>query len=110
MSNIISINKSTEGLNVNVLSAYIDAQYNQRIPEEVFFVAGAILTVVLPELFFSIYGGLIPFFVFASSLIGGVGLGLAKYNDKSPYQTLSLSNQTVSQVQPRKENTRKEAA
>ncbi len=109
MSNVISINKGNKRSN-DFLGAYIEAQNNQRIPEEVFFAAGAILTVGLPEFIFSIYGGLIPFFVFASSLVAGVGLGLANYYYKSPYQTLSLSDRSGLQVPPGKKGTTKKAA
>lgn len=107
MSNIVSINRDNE---VSFLGAYIEAQNNQRIPEEVFFVAGVILTVGLPESFLVIYGGLIPFIVFASSLLAGAGLGLAIDYYKSPYQTLSLSKEAGSQSPTRKDDTTRIAA
>ena len=109
MSNVISINKGNKRSN-DFLGAYIEAQNNRRIPEEIFFVAGAILTVGLPEFIFSIYGGLIPFFVFASSLLVGAGSGLANYYYRSPYLTLSLSDRAGLQVPPGKKDTTDKAA
>jgi hypothetical protein len=110
MSNVASINKGNKGSKDSFLAAYIEAQNNQRIPEEVFFVAGAILTVGLPEFFFSFYGGLIPFFVLAISLLVGAGLGVATYYYRSPYQTLALSKGAVAQAPPSRKGTTKKAA
>lgn len=110
MRNIVSINNDNKSDNDVFLGAYIEAQKNQRIPEEVYFVAGAILTVGLPEIFFIFYGGLIPFFVFASSLLVGIGLGVTKYYYGSPYQTLSLARGTVSQAPPSEQDTTRKAA
>lgn len=110
MSNVISINKNSEGDKGSFLGAYIEAQNNQHIPEEVFFVAGVILTVGLPEFLLSVYGGLIPFIVFASSLLAGIGLGLATDYYKTPYQTLSLSKGTESQVSTSRNDTTRKAA
>ena len=110
MSKSVSISKENKSRKDCFLGAYIEAQNNQRIPEEVYFVAGAILTVGLPEFFFSFYGGLIPFFVFATSLLAGVGLGLATYYYELLYQPLLLNIGTVSQVPPSKKNTTKKAA
>ena len=110
MNNVVTINKNNKGSNASFLSAYIEAQNNQRIPDEVFFVAGAILTVGLPEFFFSFYGGLILFFVFAGMLLVGAGLGVAAYYYRSSYQTLTLSRGTVSQVPPSAQDTTKKAA
>lgn len=109
MNNVVSINKDNNGSR-DLFGAYIKAQNNQRIPEEVFFVAGVILTVGLPELFFSIYGGLVPFIVFASTMLVGAGLGLATNYYKSPYQTLSLSKEPVPQFPTSKKGTTKKAA
>jgi hypothetical protein len=111
MTNIVSINKdSKQRSSDNFLGAYIDAQNNQRIPEEVIFVAGVILTLGLPEFFLSIYGGLIPLIVFASSLLVGSGLGVAINYYKLPYQTLSLNEEAESQVPASKNDTKKKAA
>ena len=107
MSKIVSINKCNRG---DFLGTYIEAQNNQRIPDEVFFVAGAILTVGLPAFFFSVDGGLIPFFLFVSSLLVGIGLGLANYYYRLPYQTLSLSKGIVPQAPPSKQDTTEKAA
>jgi hypothetical protein len=107
MSNIIPINKENKG---GFLGAYIEAQNNQRIPEEVYFVAGVILTVGLPETFFGIYGGLIPFVVFGSSLMIGAGLGWAFDYYKPSYQTLSLCQGNAPRVTARKNDTTKKAA
>lgn len=109
MNNVVSFNKDKNGSR-DLFGAYIRAQNNQRIPEEVFFAAGVILTVGLPELFFSIYGGLLPFIVFASTMLVGVGLGLAINNYKSPYQTLSLSKEPVTQSPTSRKGTTKKAA
>lgn len=110
MSNIVTFNKYNKGNKGSFLGAYINAQNNQRIPEEVIFVAGVILTVGLPEIFLSVYGGLIPLIVFASSLLMGVGLGLVTDYYKTPYQTLSLSKGTVLQVPANRNDTTKKAA
>jgi hypothetical protein len=110
MSNVVSIDKHSTGHGDSFLGEYIESQNNQRIPEVVFFVAGAILTIGLPELYFSIYGGLIPFFVFAGCLLSGAGLGVGVYRFRSPYQILAINGRTVSQVTPSKEDTTKKAA
>ena len=109
MGNIVSITKATRGCNDSFLGSYIEAQNKQGILEEVFFVAGVILTVGLPEFFFIFYGGLIPFFVLAGSLLAGAGLGFAIYTFRSPYQTLSLSNGILPQVTPSKPDAKKAA-
>lgn len=110
MTNVAPINRNNKDNNDIFLGAYIEAQKNQRIPEEVYFAAGAILTVGLPEIFFIVYGGLIPFFVFASSLLVGAGLGVAKYRYGSSYQTLSLGIGPASQAPPSRRDTTKKAA
>lgn len=93
------------------LSAYIKAQNNQRIPDEVFFVAGAILTVGLPELFFSFYGGFVLFLLLAGSLLVGAVVGVATYYYRSPFQTLSLKKATtILEVPPNRKDTTRKAA
>jgi hypothetical protein len=104
MSNLISINKGS------FLGDYIDAQNNQRIPEEVFFVAGVILTVGLPGYFNSVYAGLIPFLVFASTFLIGAGLGLAAYFYTLPYQIISLDKEAMPEASTSKSDTTKKAA
>lgn len=110
MSNVVLTFKDHKVSNHDFLGAYIEAQNNQRIPDEVVFVAGAILTVGLPEFFFSFYGGLIPFFVLAGSVLAGAGLGVVTYYHKPPYLTLSLGKGIVLQRPPNKKDTTGRAA
>jgi len=110
MGDVVSINRQHQGSTYNFMGAYIKAQKNQRIPEEVTFVAGVILTVGLPEYFLSVYGGLIAFIVFAVSLIVGVGLGVALDYYKLPNQLLSLRKQVVSHAPTNENDNTKKAA
>lgn len=107
MNNIIKIDRENKN---GFLGAYIEAQNNQRIPEEVYFVAGVVLTVGLPEIFLTIYGGLIPFIVFASSLAAGAGLGSAFNHYRSPYQSLSLGRGTAPRADASRNDTTRKAA
>lgn len=107
MNNIIKIHRENMD---GFLGAYIEAQNNQRIPEEVRFAAGVILTVGLPEIFFTIYGGLIPLIVFAGIFTVGVGLGGVFEQHKAPYQTLSLWKGPAPRVPARRNDTTKKAA
>jgi hypothetical protein len=110
MSNVASIDDGHRNRKGGFLGSYIKAQNDQRIPEEVFFVAGVILTVGLPELVLSIYGGLTPFIVLASTLLAGGGLGLVAYCYKLPHQTMWLDTEAISRVPMSESDMTKKAA
>jgi hypothetical protein len=59
--------------------AYIYARKNERIPETVLFMAGVFLTVALPQIICTAYGGIIPFIAFATTASAGSILGLVMY-------------------------------
>lgn len=107
MNNIIKLNRENQS---GFLSRYLEAQNNRFIPEELYFVAGVILTVGLPEIFFTIYGGLIPFIVFGSIATVGVGLGWAFDRYRAPYQSLSLRKGSAPTVHTSRNDTTKKAA
>lgn len=107
MNNIIRIDRENKD---GFLGDYIEAQNNRRIPEEVYFVAGVIFTVGLPEIFFVIYGGLIPFVVFASGLTVGAMLGWAFDRLKAPRQSLSIWKGGAPRVHTGRGDTTKRAA
>jgi hypothetical protein len=67
------------------LGAYSHAQDNERIPKTALFIAGAFLTVALPQIICTAYGGIIPFIAFASSASVGSIIGLIMYR-QMPYQ------------------------
>lgn len=51
-----------------------------KIPEDIFFALGAVLTIALPEgIFAAAYGGLASFAVFIATAVVGCAAGLAMY-------------------------------
>jgi hypothetical protein len=107
MNNIINLNRENRN---GFLGGYVEAQNNRFIPEELYFVAGVILTVGLPEIFFTIYGGLIPFIVFGSIATAGAGLGWAFNRYRAPYQSLSLRKGPAPNVHASRNDRTKKAA
>lgn len=70
------------------LGAYSYAQNNERIPDTALFFAGVLLTVALPQIICTAYGGIIPFIAFAGSAFIGSVLGWVRYR-QMPYRALS---------------------
>lgn len=94
MDNVVSINR------VKVLGAYIDAQNGELIPEDAYFYAGVLLSVVLPQFTFFVYGGPLPLLAFAVIVLAGSIYGLARY--RSPYRFPSCVDRgTEARVPPR---------
>lgn len=74
MNNVTSINSKM------VLGSYIDAQSSEQRPEEVFFVVGAILALVLPPIgLYSVFGW-VMLLAFAVIAVAGARWGKAMYN------------------------------
>jgi hypothetical protein len=73
MDKAVSINRK------KFLGAYIDAPNGNHIPEDAYFCAGVFLSVLLPQLTFVAYGGILPLVVFALTAAAGSACGLAKY-------------------------------
>lgn len=65
------------------LGAYSDARGRERIPETARFFAGVILTMALPQLICTAYGGFIPFIAFAATASAGTLIGWAMYRQAS---------------------------
>jgi hypothetical protein len=70
------------------LGDYSYAQNNERIPDTALFFVGVLLTVALPQIICTAYGGIIPLTAFASSALVGSVLGWVRYR-QMPYQALS---------------------
>ena len=104
MSNVVALNSR------RFLGAYCEAQNSKSIPEEVFFFTGVILTIVLPQIIYSAYGGLVILFMFAGVALAGTFLGVAMYY-QLPYKLISFAKMgTVPQAPPSGSNTLKKAA
>jgi hypothetical protein len=71
------------------LGTYYYAQSVERIPEQLLFVAGVILTVALPQIIFAAYGGIIPLIAFACCASIGSSLGWFMYR-QMPFQVPSF--------------------
>ncbi len=72
------------------LGAYSNARDGERVPETVLFFAGVFLTVGLPEIICTAYGGIIPFIAFAATASAGSLLGWAIYR-QTPYTFASCA-------------------
>jgi hypothetical protein len=70
------------------LGGYISALEGERINEAVLFIAGVFLTVALPQIICTAYGGIIPFIAFASTASAGSLLGWIMYRH-APYGVVS---------------------
>jgi hypothetical protein len=70
------------------LGEYSYAQERERIPEAVLFYAGVILTVALPQIICTAYGGIIPFIAFAGTASAGSLIGWAMYR-QAPHRVAS---------------------
>jgi hypothetical protein len=81
-NNVFSINKR------KFLGSYCEVQNSERIPEEAIFFTGVILSVVLPEIIYCVYGGPVPPIVFAGVALVGTLLGVASYHQQ-PYEPIS---------------------
>jgi len=69
------------------LGGYSRSLERERINETVLFFAGVFLTVVLPQIICTAYGGIIPFIAFASTASAGSLLGWFMYRH-APYRAL----------------------
>ena len=108
MSNVIPINNRKS--NRNFLGDYFYAQNSEHIPDEAAFFAGIIMAKVLPELFYSVYGGLVPLIAFAGTAVVGFIWGLIMYY-RFPFRVIScISKGNVPQAPPGKNSTLKRAA
>jgi hypothetical protein len=92
MGKVTSINKG------RFLGSYSDAQKSERIPDAVYFVTGVMLSIVLPQMIYSVYGGFVPLIAFVSSTLTGFFLGLVVYR-LSPERRIScVATATVPQA------------
>lgn len=104
MSKVESINSR------KVLGAYCDAQNNERLPEEAFFVTGVILTVVCPQIIFYSYGGIIPLIALSGSALVGTLLGLSMHR-QSAYRVIStIRTGNIPQAPTNEDRTTRKAA
>ncbi len=104
MNNVITLNGRM------FLSAYCDEQNGVRIPDEAPFVIGVIFSIVLPQIIFFSYGGLVPLIAFVVNALAGTIWGLVLYR-KAPYRIIScISRGTLPQAPPSGHTTLKKAA
>lgn len=73
MGKVTSINKG------RFLGSYSEAQNSERIPDAVYFVTGVMVSMVVPQIIYSVYGGFVPLIAFVCSSLTGFFLGLAVY-------------------------------
>jgi len=108
MNNVISIDRRSK--NRKVLGITLSAQNSGYIPDEAFFFTGILLSIVLPEGIYSVYGGIFPLTAFAGCALAGLIWGLIRYYI-SPYRIIScVSTGTVPQSPPGEDTMRKKAA
>jgi hypothetical protein len=101
MEKVVSINAG------QFLGSYRDTQNNKQfIPEDSLFVAGVLLSMVLPELIYIAYGGFLPLIAFAGSAVAGSTWGVAMYY-KSPERTISYASTGIGPKSLPGESTRK---
>jgi hypothetical protein len=97
MSNLISINRGS------FLGAYRDSQNGKFNPDEVFYITGLVLSSVLPEIIYCIYGGVAPIMVFGGSLLVGSTWGFIMYR-RMPYPFISCVSRKTAQHAPPSES------
>jgi hypothetical protein len=108
MNNVISINNRKS--NGNFLGDYRYARNSERIPDEAIFFAGIIMAKVLPELFYSVYGGIIPLTAFVGTAAAGTICGLLMYY-QFPFRIIScVDTGTVPQTPQSESSPLKKAA
>lgn len=105
MNKVVSININRKRL----LGAYY-AQNNNRIPEDAFFFTGVILSMGLPEGFYSVYGGLVPFMMFAGSALVGSIWGVARYRRSPAHNIPCINTGTMPRAPQSKDTNQKKAA
>jgi hypothetical protein len=94
MGKVVSINKG------RFLGSYSEAENSQRIPDAVYFVAGVLVSMVYPQIIYSVYGGFVPLIAFVCSALTGFVLGVVVYRF-SPHRIISCVNTgTVPQAPP----------
>lgn len=74
MSNVVSINDR------KFLGGYSSSQANERVPEGTMFIAGVLLTMIVPVISYCSYGGPVPPIVFACAAMAGTIGGMIKHN------------------------------
>lgn len=79
MFEVASINRG------KFLGSYCDDARKERIPDQVYFAAGVLLSLGLSQFIFGVYGGATVVTAFAGSAAAGVVWGLVKYL-RGPYQ------------------------
>ena len=97
MGKIASINEG------KFLGSYAEAGSKEWIPDGIYFAAGVVITVALPQLFYSVYGGIVPLVAFLGSSLAGLTLGLI-IRRLAPYTITSCVGMgTVPQAPPEEE-------
>jgi VIT1/CCC1 family predicted Fe2+/Mn2+ transporter len=109
MNNVVSINKRRSNER-KFLDAYSDAQTKERIPDDAFFVAGVILSMILPEGIYSFYGGIVPLAAFVATALAGTILGVTMYYTAAFSFISYFSKSTVLQSPPSRDTMKKKAA
>ena len=94
MEKVTSINKG------RFLGSYSEAQDSERIPDAVYFVTGVLVSMVLPQIIYSVYGGFVPLIAFACSTFAGVFLGLVVYRFSTNRSISCVGTGTVPQAPP----------
>jgi hypothetical protein len=82
MGKVVSINQG------RFLGSYIEAENSERRLDALCFFTGVMVSMVLPQIIFSVYGGFVPVIAFVCSALTGVLLGFVIYRF-SPHRTLS---------------------
>lgn len=103
MKKVVSINHG------KFLGSYIDAQNSVWVPDETYFFIGVLFSMVLPQIIYCIYGGLIPLLAVVSNASVGYFLGWTIYH-RFPHRITSCFNAETEQQAPPDEGTKSKAA
>jgi hypothetical protein len=109
MSNVVSINEKRSNER-KVLGTYCARQNRERIPDEALFVAGVIVSLVVPEAIYCAYGGPVPLAAFVGSALTGTIVGLMMYYTTAFKVISCFSKRTMTQAPPNRDTTQKKAA
>ena len=103
--NVVTIKREED-----FLSNYATSGEATCIPEPVVFLAGILLSMVLPTLVYAEYGGPVSLKVFAVFALAGVIFGVRNYMDSPPSPPSIIGLRTVQQVPDTLQPTQKKAA
>jgi len=106
-SDVVSINSKNRN---KVVGAYIEAQRRERILDGAAFVAGVLVTLVLPRIIYCVYFGPITAIAFAGLALVGTIVGVAMYYTPPDQIVSCVSKRTTAQLMPTEDTETKKAA